>query len=967
MNPRGPSRNTQGHNDQSPSDAKRIKICLSPQPHVSIHDGNGGGGRSRATRRRGKMAASNALVPGVDSPRTSMRREMPSPNPELDSECYLFVASNGVDESPPDGVFYQAADAELAESLCRLCQREYGDQLRFTNKPSSSFSADEQVLMDEVLDDLSIYDDPDPGVYEFQPPRDLLRRAEYARRAQRWEEMLKRRRERANTPARPAPGPQAACGAQSAGCGLADGVLLQICRIAADDPELTAQHVDDLRKACSLIGSRYLGTGAQLELALSLLASVLGSFSQFNPTHLPLGYSGPTIKPNGWLDRDALERIAKQIVGLMWADCSPDRVAFWVEHAISEAIRLGFMEEKQYDAWRPGMPSGSGWRVALAATAYGVMKAGSAGTSSSADGCAISGPRGPTAPVSDAAEATEAPNASAQPPDMPSPASDDDEEKPELPPEVAEFVAQIQRLTFAEQAYVLRFHLFMYAQVYHNLVEAVATSPVGWVDMELNAWYLQIVKAIKNLLALPEFTDFPDGFEPVAPNLFPCSDLDIGWEDCIGPPVMDFLGRAQAFMLDSGPVSPENEEFVKGILEVCRGKCVQASEVAARFRQRAEATFKKMLDRVGQRAKEDRATASAATGAADGAGDAPSGEAPLQSAPPELNAQKPLTSPTKVLVPSPVAGGSPSSEDPSADTCVSREDEAAVARQYRMRLFALREQRGLVDDDLTAQGGVNVRQTAARLADELDVWVEAIRGADADRNPAGGYWSVLGDDLRDILGPAELASGVFEDDWTPLLTHLRMSGQAELAKTLDRLAADVIPQAQELARDLDAVAYLRNGGPRDALYEHYAREDLITHETCVVQGRQGVARDVMRIVATLRTLVESDAYSATASTIVPKSKPRRPPQRGTRAANIEKLEKELEKHLLASRDHAYSLRDRDREPALLPRPTQKELARRTGLTQSDVSRCLKDSRAKVLKILWETADSLESVMKYKLR
>lgn len=91
------------------------------------------------------------------------------------------------------------------------------------------------------------------------------------------------------------------------------------------------------------------------------------------------------------------------------------------------------------------------------------------------------------------------------------------------------------------------------------------------------------------------------------------------------------------------------------------------------------------------------------------------------------------------------------------------------------------------------------------------------------------------------------------------------------------------------------------------------------------------------------------------------------PIRGTRTANIEKLEKELENHLLAARDHAHALRDRGREPVLLPRPNQKELARRTGLSESDISRCLNDKRATVLKILWERADSLEAVMSYKRR
>lgn len=606
MDLRGPSRSTQDHSDQSPGDAKQVKIRVSPQLHVSGHGGNAGRGWSRTSCRRGEMSTSSALVPGVESPRLSMRREMPAPKPEP---------------------------------------------------------------------------------------------------------------ERTGSPAQPVAGPSATCHADSAGCSLAEDVLLRVCGVAADDPELTVQHADDLRLACSLIGPRYVVTGAQLELALSLLASVLGSFSRLNPTHLPLGYSGPTIKSGGWLDRDVLERAGKQIVGILWADCTAETVAFRVEHAASEAVRLGFLEEQRYDAWRPGMASGSGWRAAMMATPYGVMRA---------HGAAVS------------------------------------------------------------------------------------------------------------------------------------------------------------------------------------------------------------------------------------------------SAPREVSVRQPQPPAATVLV-SPPASVAPAGDgDPAVDTdALSRDNETVDTRQYRTRLFALREQRGLVDDDPAAQGGANVRQTAARLANELDVWVEAIRGANADRNPSGGYWSVLGDDLRDMLGPAELASGVFEDDWTPLLTHLRMNGQAELAKTLDRLADAVIPQAQELARDLDAVAYLRNGGPRDALYGHYAREDLATHEVCVAQGRQDVGRDVMRIVAMLRTLAENETNSATTATIVSKSKPRRVPQRGTRAANIETLEKELEKHLLAARDHAHSLRDRDREPALLPRPTQKELARRTGLTQPDVSRCLKDPRAKVLKILWETAESLEAVMMYK--
>ncbi|MBI5865821.1 MAG: hypothetical protein HZB38_15220 [Planctomycetes bacterium] len=108
---------------------------------------------------------------------------------------------------------------------------------------------------------------------------------------------------------------------------------------------------------------------------MTLLASALGQLTQFNPTHLPFGYEGPETQSRDWMERRALERVGKQIVGLMWRHASAEAVAVAVEHAVSESIRLGFLEQRQYDAWRPGMRSGSGWRWAVTATPYGVMKA----------------------------------------------------------------------------------------------------------------------------------------------------------------------------------------------------------------------------------------------------------------------------------------------------------------------------------------------------------------------------------------------------------------------------------------------------------------------------------------------------------------------------------------------------------------------------------------------------------------
>ncbi len=501
---------------------------------------------------------------------------------------------------------------------------------------------------------------------------------------------------------------------------LTDDVLLQICRMPADDPQVTPEWLSRVRLATRLLGDRCLCPPERVEAAMTLLASALGKLEQFNPTHLPFGYGGQEVRSRGWMERRALERAGKQIVGLMWRNTAAEAVAVVVERAVSEGIRLGFLEQRQYDAWRPGMRSGSGWRWAVTATPYGVARA-----------------------------------------------------------------ALLANDTNGRDSAARELH--------DEATEGAEEHPK----------------------AMPDSANAADGLE-VAP----------------------------------GPTS-DREDFEK--------------------------------------------------------------------------------------------------------------------KQYRKRLLELRHARGLSTVDRASQAGLSVQGIAARLADELDAWVEAISNSEADRHPSGGYWTALGDDMRDMLGPAELATGVFEDDWTPLLTQLRMSGLSELAETLDGLAEAAIPQAQELARDMDAVAYLRSGGPRDAFYELYAKDDLATHEGCAWQGRQDVARSVMRIVGALRTLAKADGGSPITTASMPARSPRPQPRRGTRTANIEKLEKELEKHLLAARDHAHSLRDRGREPALLPRPNQKELARRTGLSKTDVSRCINDKRATVLKILWETADSLEAVMTYKRR
>jgi len=156
---------------------------------------------------------------------------------------------------------------------------------------------------------------------------------------------------------------------------LSDETLHQICRVSKEDLDSMPALGEELRLARRLISASQVWLNGRLEHAITLLASAMGRLKQYNPTHLPFGYQGPTITSCGWIERNDLELITKQIVGLTWLNSTPDHVACAVGEAITKAVNLSLIEQKEYDAWRPGMASGSGWRAVVSATPYGVAKA----------------------------------------------------------------------------------------------------------------------------------------------------------------------------------------------------------------------------------------------------------------------------------------------------------------------------------------------------------------------------------------------------------------------------------------------------------------------------------------------------------------------------------------------------------------------------------------------------------------
>lgn len=88
-------------------------------------------------------------------------------------------------------------------------------------------------------------------------------------------------------------------------------------------------------------------------------------------------------------------------------------------------------------------------------------------------------------------------------------------------------------------------------------------------------------------------------------------------------------------------------------------------------------------------------------------------------------------------------------------------------------------------------------------------------------------------------------------------------------------------------------------------------------------------------------------------------------KRASRTAAMELLKMAMREHMISARDHADNHKKTDKVPMLLPRPTQRLLARQLNLSRSSVNRALLDGSDKELTVLWDAANNLDDVMKYK--
>jgi class 3 adenylate cyclase len=112
----------------------------------------------------------------------------------MESEYYLFASQSAEPEQTPRTVFCHLKGDSIARALCDLFINQFSQSGEtFTFEQRKAFSVSYQVLLDEAIEALELYDDPDPGIYDPPPPIYIITLAQYALRARTWERLLRER------------------------------------------------------------------------------------------------------------------------------------------------------------------------------------------------------------------------------------------------------------------------------------------------------------------------------------------------------------------------------------------------------------------------------------------------------------------------------------------------------------------------------------------------------------------------------------------------------------------------------------------------------------------------------------------------------------------------------------------------------------------------------------------------------
>jgi hypothetical protein len=123
------------------------------------------------------------------------RKSQDQASSELANELpYFLFASQGTPDASPENVFFAVNGQVLAETLVRMFGKEYGETcpgIIFHCLAAETVTIDDKVLLNEAINDLRIYEDPDPFIYDPPPSKHTMERAQFSHRADGWEGLVR--------------------------------------------------------------------------------------------------------------------------------------------------------------------------------------------------------------------------------------------------------------------------------------------------------------------------------------------------------------------------------------------------------------------------------------------------------------------------------------------------------------------------------------------------------------------------------------------------------------------------------------------------------------------------------------------------------------------------------------------------------------------------------------------------------
>jgi hypothetical protein len=499
---------------------------------------------------------------------------------------YLFVGEGPVN---PANVIFDVAEKSAALDLLSMLRDEYaaGSVEAFGFEAIGPDRLRDSIRLDEILAELSVYDDPDPDVYEARPPRDLIRRAEMSRRAGRWYSVLLQRRvndRRATSNEVTGSTPSFLDHPVDAVYRLLQKHRLmflyfavpgQVNPLAGDERSLRIQDHYLPKIPPDKIdadGEFLFAYKRSLEIYAQAAIAKFGSEEDLPRHMLPDGtiveIEGSSV-PYWNIDEVAcahLEESADEVLEACRHLHTTDMNSVFAS-AIAQVSSV--LRDKDCTKWYASKLVSWTYLPRLDETLES-LRSMRVGVTPNIE------------------RATEQDN------DETATETAKDGEEESLDPEsVPEMSAEDQRNSGV-------MFLLLLAQAYYKMLESTV-SMAGWftyLDLQLNHSYFWTIRTISNLLSKNEqLHDFPISFEPILPDLYPATIGDLEWSEMIAPAAEEFLATVQKYALEKGCYEPEEGTPAWIFVEMFRPSINGAIEQAEAYNKRMKEARRSVLKR----------------------------------------------------------------------------------------------------------------------------------------------------------------------------------------------------------------------------------------------------------------------------------------------------------------------------------------------------------------------------------